>query len=831
MPRMNTVAFMAILCSAIFLLGTPVWGEEEPSSPSPGKVQTLAPVIVVGSGADLPPGQEPSLQQKVLQQLPGGNGSINEHLRILPGLQLSEEFNSSSTGGEILPPTLSISGGKFYQNNFLVDGITNNNLIDPAAGAEGDIVTDAPGHPQERFLNSDLIQSVTLYDRNVPARFGNFSGGVIEATTLNPGREVEGHLSYRTTRSQWTKFHVPSEDQGVFSAGGDKNLQPKFTKNDYGAIISSPLTEQSGLLISWHQLDSRIPLPYFLATRNQERRQQSYFLKYLSEVSVTDHLEVTMSSTPYREDRFLNNVRGSDYVVKMEGFALQGDWKHAFSAGEVQLISAYRLSSNIRSAPQDFRIWAATDNKDWGRQIGSEFSAEGGFGTVEKRQESFDLKSLVRLDPILTGTFRHDLTSGIDFSRTLGTYDRQETTYVYDGARTSPDILCGANDYDCVEHEQFFTTRTAYDAGRSRALIDQIGVHGEDLLRYHRLQLRPGLRVDYNDLMKQVNLAPRFMANYDLFGSGAMILSAGANRYYGNTLLTDKLREAKAPFRSESRTSYNNQPTAWTDASTQGPNATRFNQLETPYIDELCFGIDQTVAGGILNLNYLHREGRDEFARTYSPVQPNGLRYYTLNNLGESHYERYGLAWQRNWPHQSLGFNAAWSETTTTNEDYDTLLTGEEIHSQIWYKNKLIYRSDLPAHVQNRPLIVNLIWMTELPYRLTFTNLSRYRSGYSEVVATGEFRPLPDSMSRIDPVTGEEILDAVAVYEEIDHAGKVIFDWKLGWSLPIYHQQLLLLSIEVNNVFNSRTQTGSTGTQRTTYEMGRQFWLGAAYDF
>jgi hypothetical protein len=823
-PLALGVTFFA---SGLLFISPLVWAQEEMFVPPAAAVQTLAPVIVIGN-SESPPVQESTLDQEVIRQLPAGNGSLSELLRLLPGLQLSENFNSAATGGEILPPTTSISGGKVYQNNFLVDGIANNNLIDPAKGAV-DNVTDAPGHPLERFLNSNVIESVTLYDSNVPARFGNFTGGVVEATTRNPGKEVEGHFSYRTTRNQWTKFHIAEADQGDFAAGGRAelpNLQPKFSKNDYDATLSLPLTEKMGLLTSWHQLDSRIPLPYFLGSKTQQRRQESYFLKYVGEFSADDRLEVSLNSTPYREDLFIKNVQGSDFAVKMEGLALAGEWRHAFARGEVELGTAYRRSSNLRSGPQHFRSWAATDSKDWGRLVGAEFSVEGGFGTVEKIQESFDLKSLVRLDPFLTGVIRHELTSGIDLNQTRGSFERKNTTHVYDGAYPSVNILCGANDFDCVEHEQFFTRRIVYDAGMSRAVINQLGLHGEDLLRYRRLELRPGLRFDYNDLMEQANLAPRFVASYDLFGNGATVLSAGTNRYYGTTLLTTKLREGKIPFRSESRTPFHNQPTLWTAASAQGPSATRFTTLRTPYADELSVGLDQKIAGGVFNFKYLRREGHDEFARTFSPLQPDGLRYYTLNNLGRSHHERYSLAWERHWPRHLLALNASWQETTTSNEGYDTELESEEINGRIWYNDELIFKSELPARVQNRPIIVNLIWVAELPARFTFTNLSRYRSGYREIVQTGEFRPLP--VSRIDPVTGEEILDAVAVYEDITHAGKVIFDWKLGWSTPVYHQQLLVFSLEVNNVLNSRTQTGGI---RTTYEMGRQFWAGVAYDF
>jgi hypothetical protein len=783
----------------------------------------LPPVVVVGKSESSSPG-ESSLEQEVLRRLPVGNGSLNELLRFFPGLQLSQDFNSSRNSGEILPPAFSISGGKVYQNNFLVDGIANNNIIDPASTQGDNVVTDVPGHPQERFLNRELLDKLSVYDSNVPARFGGFAGGVVEATTRNPGPEIEGHLSYRTTRDQWTRYHLAETEQGGATDGGP----PRFSKNEYGATLAFPLREEMGILTSWHQLDSRIPRPYFRGTKIQHRRQQSYFLKYVLEAAADDRFEFILSSTPYREDNFLANVANSDYVVKMEGLALQGEWQHFFPGSEVRMQTAYRRSSNLRRGPQDFRTWAATDSKDWGRQVGSEFSAEGGFGTIEKIQESFDVKGLLRRDAFRIGTVGHELTAGIDFNRTLGSFERQGTTYVYKGAQLSPNIICAANDFACVENEQFFTTRTLYPAAKSQAVINQLGLHGEDVVRYRRLELRPGLRLDYNDLMEQANLAPRFVAGYDLFGSGATLLQVGANRYYGTTLLTDKLREAKAPFSAESRTAFNNRPTAWTSASNQGPNVTRFTRLQTPYADELSVGVEQKMAGGILALQYLRREGHDEFARDYSPLQADGLRYYTLNNRGRSQHERVSLAWQRKWTRHTLAWNASWQETTMNNESYDTQLESEEIDSRIWYKDELIFRSDLPDRVKNRPIRVNLIWVADLPARFTFTNISRYRSVHREIARTGEFRQLPAAERRIDPVSGEVILDAVAVYEEIRSPGKVIFDWRLGWSLPVYRRQELNFSLDINNVFNSRIQTGGSAT---TYEMGRQFWAGVAYDF
>lgn len=804
---------LGIFLAVLLLSSSHVRAEAAGVFPVSAEVQILEPVIVTGKSEE-PAAQEIALERSVIQQLPAGNGSISELLHLLPGIQLGEDYKRSTSGGEILPPTLSISGGKIYQNNFLIDGVANNNIIDPALKWGADNINDTPGHPQERFLTSDLVERVTLYDSNVPARFGGFSGGVVDAVTRDPERKFAGHLAYRTTRSQWTQFHIADDDQKAFSEGGRETtdpLHPKFSKNDYAVTLNFPLSEKSGLLASWHQIDSTIPLPYLGASREQKRQLQSYFLKYVNELSADNRVKFTFNSTPYREEHFSYNVLNSDYLVKMEALSAQGDWQHVFAAGDLQIVGSYRRSSNGRSGPQDLRAWLATDSKDWGRLVGAKTSTEGGFGAIEKIQESFDLKSLLHLEPIYTGNVRHELTTGFELNRTAAGFERPVSSYAYNSPQLSSTVLCGGDDYDCVEKEQFFSKRMIYPAGKSRSVIQQVGLHGEDLLLYHRLELRPGFRFDYNDLMEEINLSPRFLASYDLFGSGATIFRVGANRYYGTTLLTYKLREAKIPFRSESRgVDFNNNLTPWTAATAHGISATRFSSLQTPYADELSIGLDQRLAGGVLNLEYVRREGRDEFSRTYSPVEADGFRYYTLNNYGQSHHERYSLAWERNWLRHYLSFNASWQETTTTNEDYDTTLLREEINDQIWYNGELIYKGDLPSRTQNRPIIANLIWVAELPARFTFTNLSHYRSGYREIVET------------------KEIIDNFSVYEEVRHPGRVIFDWKLGWSTPIYRQQLLACSLEINNVFNARTQTGGT---TTTYEMGRQFWAGIAYDF
>ena len=42
--------------------------------------------------------------------------------------------------------------------------------------------------------------------------------------------------------------------------------------------------------------------------------------------------------------------------------------------------------------------------------------------------------------------------------------------------------------------------------------------------------IRTGLRAEYDDFTKDVNIAPRFTTSWDLFGNGGSVITVGANR-------------------------------------------------------------------------------------------------------------------------------------------------------------------------------------------------------------------------------------------------------------------------------------------------------------
>lgn len=82
-----------------------------------------------------------SLNRKMLDSNPSGNGDITSILRILPNVQYDNAQMRSTTPGEIDPANISISGGLFYQNNFQLDGFNMNNDLDPAGSKSSNPVS------------------------------------------------------------------------------------------------------------------------------------------------------------------------------------------------------------------------------------------------------------------------------------------------------------------------------------------------------------------------------------------------------------------------------------------------------------------------------------------------------------------------------------------------------------------------------------------------------------------------------------------------------------------------------------------------------------------
>lgn len=164
------------------------------------------------------------IDRKAIKAFPGANGDITTLLQMHPNVQFSTDQKSSNTPGEIDPADISINGARFYQNNFMIDGISINNDLDPGAHGYNETrqFDSAPSRSHGIALDADLLEEVKVYDSNVPVEFGGFNGGVVDAITRRPSQDLHGKISYAMTRSEWTSYHITRENKENFETSSNE---------------------------------------------------------------------------------------------------------------------------------------------------------------------------------------------------------------------------------------------------------------------------------------------------------------------------------------------------------------------------------------------------------------------------------------------------------------------------------------------------------------------------------------------------------------------------------------------------------------------------------
>ncbi|MGL9751175.1 MAG: hypothetical protein ACR5LC_08075 [Symbiopectobacterium sp.] len=141
----------------------PVQNDAIPSAATEGN---RGDVITVQ--AQVTPGQmEIGSQQLTVEEIakkPVVNGNITELLRTNPNVQFSESSRNSQTLGELAPDVVSFHGEKFYNNNFMIDGFSNNDRLNPGMNvgyvdstAKGNAATDFPAGHQAAQVHQEFL--------------------------------------------------------------------------------------------------------------------------------------------------------------------------------------------------------------------------------------------------------------------------------------------------------------------------------------------------------------------------------------------------------------------------------------------------------------------------------------------------------------------------------------------------------------------------------------------------------------------------------------------------------------------------------------------------
>lgn len=824
----KTKVIATFLFFALFVFTENTLSQEisDPSSDTKNTTQAenlpVLPVVTVKGTRIAPMTGVTILDRELIGNLPARNGTINELISIVPGVQYSETSTHSFTGGEITPPGVSISGGRIYENNYTIDGFSNNSALDPGTTRTNDISV-LPGHPQQFFLDPHLIEQVTVYDSNIPAEHGGFTGGLVEAETLDPVDEFWGNINYRTTRDSWTKFYIHPSDEDDFQSSEFSSKQPRFTKHDGGFSLNIPIGSDMGVLTSYQRLQSDIPLSYFGTTKDQTRVYENFFLKYGYHITNKSRIYITGSYAPYKNEYFNESStvsKNSDYSIEGNSTSVSSKFEHETSIGTLGVDASYSHQQNEKKAPLEKFRWSLTDSIDWGSNL------EGGTGPLENSQEDIQFNSHFSFQEVLTGELSHQIKIGMEAEHSKQTYDRPVTAYYYnyysnykdDAGNVIPEynvvkdlpIDCNGA-IACIDNEQYLPVRNVYEAGYSEASFNRYAVFLQNAMSWRKLELFPGIRISHDSYTENTNVAPRISAAFDISGNQKSIIFAGANRYYSQNLLTDKLRETRSATNL-----FEYRPSPEADFDTPFSVNSFFGvlweatDLKTPYSDEVTIGFIQAILNGTLKAQYIKRQGRDELARELIVHDPDdGYKYYRFNNNGRTDHESYQITWNRAWRNHYLEINGTHQETTTSNLKYTDMVSIDKTEELIWYNGELLSYGEVPRKDFNRPTVVNLIYSGQLPFNTKFTNTTKYRDAYYRF-----------KYVRTD--------DGIRVYEKEKNHSATTTDWRFSYSFLLAGNQNIVLTLDIYNVFNEKAYVTYKDDE---FEIGRQYWLGMEYNF
>lgn len=823
---------------------------EEASDIESDSIPVMPKITVMGTNTDTFTATQ-VIDQDLIDKLPSSNGNINELLQIVTGVQFSESNDDSRTGGEIKPPEISVSGGRTADNSYLFDGTSINSLLDPDF-TDVTNYDNVPGHSQRFFLHDHLVEEVSVLRANIPAKYGSFTGGVVEVKSIDPEPEISGELSYRTTRSVWGQFHIDQDEEEDFYDSDSADNQPRFTKHETNATLHIPINDEMGVLFDYSQLQSKIPLNNFDQKTDQRRRNENYFLKFVATPTATTELRLSATYAPYQEDYNLPNTLNSDYRLIGGGYKLNTELYRQTSFGQFDFNINYQESENSREAPNEKFSWRNTASKDWGEGV---ISPEGSYGDMEKLERSVAANLDYTFNELTVGKTTHTFGAGTELSYLHATHDRTEDSTQYiawlaDGSSTRyPVIPCPPGDEHCFDGEQFIFSKTIRPANEASANIFNIQAYLEDQVAFDRLSLRQGVRVSYENYQKNLNIAPRLAAAYDLFNNNGTVINGGYNRYYGTNLLALELSSQQAINKIYTRCIEDPEGGScdtdipydfpryspnydWVEIDSSSFRTGRFSELKTPYSDELTIGIEQFFLGGQLELLYIDREYKDQIVSvTLDTVEIDdiGYKFTEWRNAGRRSHEEVSLSWERSWHKHYLSMSTTWQKTKSNSSSYTDTFSEhqddepDELDELVWYDLKLTSRSNIPLNDYNRPYKANLVYAVDLPYNFAFTNVTNYRSSYKivERISSGEVPMADGSLVDVTDLDHD-------YYAQVKKPSDLTFDWQFSWHTPESTGNSLKITLDIMNVFSRKVKIG---TEENGYKLGRQYWAGLSYKF
>lgn len=761
-----------------------------------------------------------TLNQQDLQDAPHNNPTISQALKSDSSVGINDG-QTSLRAGDLAPEEISISGARPHQTKYTIGGVGINNITTFANDTPSNGALSS-GHTSGYFLDTTLLESVEVMDKNIDAEFGGFTGGVVNAELRKPTDEFKVEYQYRMTDSDWNSAPKVSDklnDDYDEANNGDGKYQPNYQKRMHSLHLSGAVSDTQKLAINVSKQESDIPQS---AGNNVDQGMNNLFLTHIWE-SVNWRTTSDLRYSQYSSNLFLNdgnqnnayqeNSNGEQAhlalggTFKVERFADFGTWETS--------VSYDRLSDERKSDADYLRTNLVMD---FVPAFSRTQNTEGGYGNLKQYQDSIQLKTVARFDPLYWGETKHTANIGLEGALHKST------------AKRSSDHLSLA--YEKVNGAEKVRSMVYYEAGSYSAEAQQLSLFMNDKLEWDRLTLNLGSRVEHNDVFKQTMLSPRLTASWDFDQNSMNRVTLGASRYYSNALLGWALQAEGSALRTVGGNCTpndgnwdSNDKNNYTCATNRDYNKIDLTDADTPYSDELTAAWAIDVDNFAVETAYVYRQQRKGLSLTSSDTLINNIESDTgIVSLDISTINAYPVA--------SGYFSANWkvaysqregSGNITANYDDENNLGTGVAEEWVVVDGKLVRTDEMDTGGYQSPIKSNLSMLMFWPESgVTWNNRINYEQGRDLTVYAGV---------ESHDVNGDGINESVKSVETATMKDFVTWDTALNWT-PNLLKKHTTFGVSITNLLNEQVEVSKSGTfaggrdnSVEYYSKGREVWL------
>lgn len=795
---------MLLLCSTFvspFIMGQTV---ETTNNQQPTTNKNILPEIVVYGDNNKSLSSVKTLSSDEISKTPTSNGNITDYLRSNPHIRYENSDQNGFQRGEIKPENISINGADPNQTAYFVDNVNINNdlAIDNSIFDGAMQVVPGISHTQAYFFDATMLSKVEVQDSNISASLGGFMGGAVIAKTKQYSGTDSIKLKYRTTNSSWAKMEAGDSVQKILKQvrpdnSGAAELQPKYNKQTFNILAEKRLNDNLGMVFGYSRRTSSIEQNRLIGfdeksnnkaqldKQNHQRLSDNLLLNLNWTPQEKERIELGLRYSNYKELKYFKENIGNNVSDYHQALGTTLAWVHSFDSGVWTNTLAYdRFKDKRKSSSNNVETTSVSDDDG---ELLYNFE-KGGYGNSRLTQDNLHFSTEYVMEPFNLGSTEHSISIGSIYQATKYQFYRPQDVH--------SKIILSTLKSDGTMEDPPISTESYTSKGRVKTSYQNIAIYAEDLIKWRKFELRPGIRIERDDYLKNNNLAPRFVARYRPWDNTGFTL--GLNRYYGRSFASLKLANRILKINDDSTRQHQN-----------------FSSLKTPYADELSLSFDQNMGNLALKLGYIHRDNKNrimlkkESAKSFYINGHNfGVDIYTfqLNNiepwkLGKTYWTT------------SLGFDWLNTKRADVSNEFNP-------NDPVYLDGKLMTRSQMLQQVNSstEDWITRLGIDMEIPdYNITWSNKVYMKA----------------------PIRSYEELDSdnndISRFRSYHYGRHTQWDSSIRWQPTIRGKHSVYLQVDILNVLNktrkNKVTTISTSDEYGVYTPGREFWLEVGYQF